>query len=98
MNPHTIETEGLPSASSFDSDFRCLGKRALEAQLPEREEDANMRRGSKIHKALEKSDLSELSPSDEITASRCMYAEAEIVHRYNFEGSEVQWEKRLWDV
>jgi hypothetical protein len=75
-----------------------LGKRALEATLPEREDDVNTRRGSKIHAALEKSDLSGLSTSDEITASRCMFAEGEIVQKYNFEGSAVAWERRVWDV
>lgn len=94
---HDIETEGLPSGSKFDADFRCLGKFALEAQIPREDDTTASRRGHKIHKALEHSDLNELSPSDQITASRIMFGEAEIVHEHGFEGAKVVWETRFWD-
>jgi hypothetical protein len=98
MNTHDAEVEGKPSASGFDADFRCLGKRHLEKQLPREPDTAIQKRGSGIHKALETSDLSELSASDQITASRCMFAEAELVHEFDFEGADTLWEKRWWDV
>jgi hypothetical protein len=94
---HDIEAEGLPSASGFDADFRCLGKRALCAQLPKEEDTAIQRRGHKIHMALEESDLSALAKSDEVTASRIMYGEAKLVHEHDFEGAEVTFEQRVWD-
>jgi CRISPR/Cas system-associated exonuclease Cas4 (RecB family) len=55
-------------------------------------------RGVRIHTALEISDLSGLSKSDAITASRIMYGEAELVQQHDFEGAEVEWEQRFWDV
>lgn len=96
---HEIESEGLPSGSSFDADFRCLGKWGLEAQIktPEKER-ADAARGQRIHDALKDSDLSSLAQSDEITASRCMYAESELVHELSFEHAEAEWEVRLWDT
>lgn len=99
VTKHDIETEGLPSGSGFDADFRCLGKWWLERQInkPEkRRVDAD--RGDRIHEALKKSDLSELCQSDEITASRCIYAEGELVHELDFEQAEAEWEVRLWDT
>lgn len=98
IDAHIRASEGKPSASRFDSDFRCLGKRALEMQLPPEPDNVNTRRGSKIHKALELSDLSGLSRSDRITAERCMYAEGELVHKYGFEGAKVTFEERIFDV
>ncbi len=95
---HSIAVKGLPSASGFDANFRCLGKRALCKQLPKEEDTALTNRGRRIHKALETTDLSPLSMSEQITVSRCMYAEAELVHDYSFEQAETIWERRLWDV
>ena len=94
---HDIETEGLPSASGFDAEFRCLGKRALCAQLPKEEDTAAGRRGRRIHAALQAGDFSELSESEGRTASRIAYGESEIVHEYGFEGAEVTFEERFWD-
>jgi CRISPR/Cas system-associated exonuclease Cas4 (RecB family) len=98
VNEHDVEAEGLPSASGFDAEFRCLGKRALCSQLPKQEDSVVAARGTKIHKALEFSDLSDLAASDDKTASRIMYGEAKLVHEFDFEGAEVQFEHRLWDV
>jgi len=107
MNSHTEKAMGKPSASGFDSEFRCLGKRALCKQLPESPDSAASRRGTIIHAALASSDLSALSASDQKTAEQCFYHEAAIVHEYGFEGSQVWWEDheeaelrldRLWDT
>lgn len=98
QDKHVAETEGKPSASRFDGLFRCLGRWQLEIQIAKEPDNVNTKRGSRIHEALEKSDLTGLSKSDEITASRCMYAEAEIIHKHGFEGSLVTWEERLWDT
>lgn len=95
---HDIEAEHLPSASGFDSEFRCLGKRALCARLPKEEDTVIQARGHRIHKSLEESDLSDLPLSEERTASRIMYGEAKLVHEYDFEGAEVTFEQRIWDV
>jgi hypothetical protein len=95
---HTLETKGLPSASRFDSEFRCLGKRALRKRLPEEEDSAAAAAGQRIHKALEISDIEPLSKSEGRTASRIMYGEGEIVHEFGFEGAEVNFETRMWDV
>jgi hypothetical protein len=95
---HDIEAEGLPSASGFDSEFRCLGKRALCSQLPKEEDTVIQARGHRIHKSLEESDLSDLPLSEERTASRIMYGEAKLVHEYDFEGAEVEFEQRVWDI
>src|SRR5215471_11760342 len=95
---HELETEGLPSASSFNADFRCLGRRALVATLPAMEDSAQSARGTRIHKALEASDLEGLSDSDARTASRIMYGESELVHEHDFEGAVTTFEERFWDV
>lgn len=97
-NEHDIEAEGLPSASGFDAEFRCLGKRALCATIPKEAETAITVRGQRIHKALEVSDFGDLAPSDERTASRIMYAEGKLVHDFSFEGAEISFEQRVWDV
>jgi hypothetical protein len=94
---HDQEAEFLPSASGFDAEFRCLGRRALTERLPKEEDTVIQVRGSKIHKALEESSLEELADSDARTASRCMYAEAKIVQEFDFEGAEVLFEARYWD-
>jgi len=94
---HDIESEGLPSASGFDAEFRCLGKRALCAQLPKEEDTAAARRGVRIHSALQAGDFSDLSESEARTASRIAYGESEIVHEYGFEGASIFFEKREWD-
>lgn len=108
MNKHDIETEGKPSASGFDANFRCLGKANLEKQVPDEEPDSDAAvRGNKIHAALAKSDLSGLSDSDQITASRCMFAESKLIHDFGFEGATAWWEdcdipdlnlERLWYI
>lgn len=95
---HDIEAEGLPSASGFDSEFRCLGKRALCAKVPREAETTDAARGTKIHEALKESDFGDLAASDERTASRVMYAEAKLVHDFDFEGAEIAFEERHWDV
>jgi len=97
-NAHDIEAEFLPSASGFDSEFRCLGKRALCARLPKEEDSAIQARGHRIHEALKESDLSGLPESEERTASRIMYGEAKLVHDYDFEGAHVTFEERIWDT
>jgi hypothetical protein len=94
---HDKEAEFLPSASGFDADFRCLGRRALCKQLPRYEDDAVQRRGKKIHDALAESDLEQLSDTDAKTASRSMYAEAKLVNEFDFEGAHVFYEQRVWD-
>jgi hypothetical protein len=94
---HDLETEGKPSASAFDAEFRCLGKRALCAQLPHEAETKYAASGHRIHEALKESDLEGLSDSEQRTASRIMYGESEIVHEYGFEGSESTFEERVWD-
>lgn len=95
---HDIETEGLPSASGFDSEFRCHGKRALCAKLPKEEDTAHARRGQRIHGALQKGDFSELADAEQRTASRIAYGESEIVHEFGFEGARTTFEERVWDV
>jgi hypothetical protein len=95
---HTIQTEGKPSASRFDSEFRCLGKRALRKRLPEEEDSAAAAAGQRIHKALEEADLEQLSKTEARTASRILYGESEIVHEFGFEGAEIMFEQRIWDV
>jgi hypothetical protein len=95
---HDKEAEFLPSASGFDSEFRCLGRRALTKQLPRYEDDAQQKRGKKIHDALKESDLEQLSDTDAKTASRSMYAEAKLVNEFDFEGAEIAYEERIWDI
>lgn len=94
---HDIETEDLPSASGFDSEFRCLGKRALTQRLPKTEDTAIQARGHRIHQALADFTFKDLNKSEARTASRIGYLEAEIVHEYSFEGAEVNFEQRFWD-
>jgi hypothetical protein len=94
---HDIESEGLPSASAFDAEFRCPGKRALCAKLPKEDDNAATLRGQRIHAALEKGDFSDLSDSDARLASRIAYGESELVHEYNFEGAQIEFEERIWD-
>lgn len=96
-NPHDIETEGLPSSSGFDAEFRCPGKRALCKRLPKEEDTVVTERGHRIHEAMEKGDFSELNETDARTASRIAYGESEIVHEYSFEGAQVTFEERAWD-
>lgn len=97
-NEHDLETEGLPSASSFDAEFRCPGKRDLCKKLPKEKDTAITKRGHRIHEALAAGDFSELAPSDETTASRIAYGESQIVHEYGFEGALIEFEVRFWDV
>lgn len=95
---HEIEAEGLPSASGFDAEFRCPGKRALCKRLPPEEDTAVAARGVRIHEALKNNDLSGLSTTEGNTASRIMYGESEIVHEYGFEGAHITFEERVWDT
>jgi hypothetical protein len=95
---HDVEAEFLPSASGFDAEFRCLGRRALAGRLPREEDSAVAARGTRIHAALKESDLSDLAESDQRTASRIMYGEAKLVHEFDFEGAIVEFEQRFWDV
>lgn len=95
---HELEAEGLPSASGFDAEFRCLGRRALAKRLPAEEDSAVAARGTRIHEALKESDLEQLATSDATTASRVMYGEAKLVNEYDFEGADVTFEERIWDV
>jgi hypothetical protein len=96
---HAEISKGLPSASGFDSCFRCLGKWELEKQFGEEPESADARRGDRIHRALERSDLSELTGGEQLTASICMDIEGQMTDQHNFEDAEdVIWEKRMWDV
>jgi len=97
VNPHDIETEGLPSASGFDSEFRCPGKRALVKRLPQEENTAAANRGQRIHDALARGDFSDLSKTEGDHASRIAYGESEIVHEYGFEGALIEFEQRVWD-
>lgn len=94
---HDIESEGKPSASQFDAEFRCPGKRALCASLPAEEDTTAAARGVRIHSAMETWDLEALAKTERRTAQRMMYAEAEIIHEYNFEGAETTFEERIWD-
>jgi hypothetical protein len=97
--PDPIEDErgGLPSASGFDSEFRCPGKRALCKRLPREEDQAAAERGKRIHDALQAGDFSNLVENEQRTASRIAYGESEIVHEHGFEGAEVTFEERIWD-
>src|SRR5215471_15994167 len=95
---HDIESEELPSASGFDADFRCLGRRALVRQMPKEEDTAIQARGQRIHQAIADFTFHDLNKSEARTASRIGYLEAEIVHEYGFEGAEVNFEQRFWDV
>ena len=97
-DPIEDEREGLPSASGFDSEFRCPGKRALCARLPKEEDTTAADRGKRIHDALQKGDFSDLADSEQRTASRIAYGESEIVHEYGFEGAEITFEERIWDL
>jgi PD-(D/E)XK nuclease superfamily len=97
IDPHEIESEGLPSASGFDAEFRCPGKRALEKRLPQQAETAVTRSGQRIHCALQKGDFSKLSDTNARTARRVAFAESEIVHEYELEGAVVTFEERAWD-
>jgi hypothetical protein len=95
---HDVETEFLPSASGFDAEFRCLGKRALCKQLPKEKGSYAADSGHRIHEALKESDLEGLSDSEARTASRIMYGEGEIVHEFGFEGADIEFEQRFWDT
>ena len=96
---HDIDTEGKPSASGFDAEFRCLGKRALCARLPKEPDTAITERGQRIHDAMAAGDFSILpNATEERLASRIAYGESEIVHTYDFEGALVEFEARYWDV
>jgi hypothetical protein len=95
---HDIEVEGLPSASGFDAEFRCLGKRELCKRLPKEKDSPAAAAGHRIHEALKDSDLEGLSESEARTASRIMYGESEIVHEFGFEGAQVTFEERIWDL
>jgi PD-(D/E)XK nuclease superfamily len=97
ITQHQIESEGKPSGSGFDAEFRCPGKRALCATLPEEEDTAAANRGVRIHKAIESWDLEKLADTERRTAQRIMYGESEIVHEYNFEGAITTFEERVWD-
>jgi hypothetical protein len=97
VTAHDLEAEGLPSASGFDSEFRCLGKRALCATLLKVEDTAIQQRGQRIHQALADFTFDALAETDKRTASRIAYLESQIVHTYNFEGAEVYFEERHWD-
>jgi len=88
----------LPSASAFDADFRCLGKRELCKRLPKEKDSPQAASGQRIHEALKDSDLEGLSDSEARTASRIMYGESEIVHEYGFEGAVIEFEQRVWDT
>src|SRR5262245_18297104 len=92
---HDIETEGKPSASGFDADFRCLGRWALTRRLPSEEDTAVQKRGQRIHEALADFTFDALSDTDARTASRIAYLEAQIVHDFGFEGAEVNFEQRF---
>jgi hypothetical protein len=94
---HELEAEGLPSASGFDTEFRCPGKRSLCARLPREEDTAVANRGKRIHAALAAGDFSDLAQNEERTASRITYGESEIVHEYGFEGALIEFEERVWD-
>ena len=94
---HMIEVGYLPSASYFDSAFRCPGQFIMESKLPAEEDTAAANVGRRIHKALELSDLEGLNKSESRTTSRIMYGEAELVHEYGFEGAQVEFEQRIWD-
>jgi hypothetical protein len=69
----------------------------MEKRLPAEDDTSAARLGRAIHKALELSDLTDLSPSAARTTSRIMYGEAELVHEYSFEGAEIEFEHRVWD-
>jgi len=94
---HDLEAEGLPSASGFDAEFRCPGRRALCARLPKEKDTAVAARGQRIHDALAAGDFSTLSDNEEQLASRIAYGESEIVHEYGFEGALIEFEQRIWD-
>ena len=94
---HDIETEGLPSSSGFDSEFRCPGKRQLCLQLPKEEDQAAANRGVRIHEAIQSWDLEKLAKDERRTAHRIMFGESQIVHQYGFEGADVTFEERVWD-
>lgn len=95
---HDIEAEGLPSASGFDAEFRCLGKRALCARLPKSASTYAAESGHRIHLAMQSFDLEGLTLTEQRTASRIMYGESELVHEYGFEGAHITFEERVWDV
>ena len=91
------ERMGLPSASSADADFRCHGRRAMIAKVIKPDDSTKWsKRGDKIHKALEESDLTKLSSSDSITAERIMDEEARLADHYSLQGAVVYRERRWW--
>ena len=89
------EREGKPSASGAPRWVPCTASFKFEAAMPD-ENKACLRRGLKIHYAMERSDLSFLSYSDAICAERLMYHEGRLVDKYGLEGAEVIKEKRFW--
>lgn len=98
---HYEETEGLPSGSGFDADFRCPGKWLMERPFQKQKEESTTDaiRGQRIHDALQTSDLSGLSGGESLTASICMDNEAKLIEEYGFhDHDQVIWEKRYWDV
>jgi len=95
---HDIEAEGLPSASGFDEEFRCPGKRELCKRLPKEADTAAAERGTRIHAALEAGDFSTLCETDAQLAHRIAYGEGQIVHHYGFEGATIEFEQRIWDT
>jgi len=98
-NEHDIASEGLPSASTFNEDFRCPGKRALCAKLPKQADTPASELGKRIHHAMAEGDFSILpNETERKLASRIAYGEAEIVHHFGFEGALVEFEQRFWDT
>ena len=95
VNAREVETEGKPSASGFDSEIRCLGKRGICGQVPGMT-TKYATRGTNIHTALETNDLSTLTKSDAVTAERIMFGEAELINSLGYEGAEMHAEQRLW--
>lgn len=99
----TDERGFYPSASSMDSELRCLGKRALMAKhhnpTTEKKESEDAKKGTRIHKVLEGTlSIEELSDSDKWTVGIIMNQEAEALSKYEFEGAAVVREKRIWYV
>ncbi len=99
LPPQTDEREGKPSASSMDTDMRCLGRRNLikELGIVKKESGEAADKGTRIHSALEgKIEWESLSEPERITGSIIEYQEGQVIENYGYEGSEVISEQRYW--
>jgi len=101
----TDDRAGLVSASKFEIVACCPGSVALETAIGKPENiielpDPDAESGTRIHKARETADISQLSPEEVETYQRGMSNEMSIfnqwVNEFNVSGVTTHLEKRIW--